>query len=74
MGSLLRTFLMEAPDASKVPYALRWSQDGATGVALTVKGRLPVCLKCGKGGHVRKDCTAEKCAFALSGAITTQHA
>ncbi len=61
--SLLRTVLIEAADPTKVPYSLRWSQDGASGVALvTVKGRPPVCLKCGKGGHVRKDCTAEKCS------------
>jgi Zinc knuckle len=61
--SLLRTVLIEAPDANKVPYSLRWSQDGATGVALvTVKGRPPLCLKCGQPGHVRKDCAADRCA------------
>jgi hypothetical protein len=60
--SLLRTVLVEAPDRTKVPYALHWSHEGLSGQALvTMKGRAPVCLRCNGSGHVRKDCTAVRC-------------
>ena len=64
--SLLRTVLIEAPDASKVPYALQWSHEGLSGQALvTMKGRAPVCLRCHDKGHVRRECQAVKCTVCL---------
>jgi hypothetical protein len=61
--STLRSVLVEAPDTSKIPYSIRWSHDGEGGLALvTMKGRAPVCLKCNKYGHLRKDCNAVKCS------------
>ena len=60
--SMLRTVLVEAPDATKIPYSIRWSHEGESGLALvTMKGRAPVCLKCNQHGHVRKECTEIKC-------------
>ena len=60
--SLLRTVLIEAPDRTKVPYALQWTHEGSSGQALvTMKGRAPVCLRCNDRGHVRRDCVAVRC-------------
>ena len=64
--STLRTVLVEAPDATKIPYSIRWSHEGESGLALvTMKGRAPVCLKCNQQGHVRKECTEIKCTVCL---------
>jgi hypothetical protein len=64
--SLLRTVLIEAPDLTKVPYALQWNHEGLSGQALvTMRGRAPVCLRCNDKGHVRKDCQAVKCSVCF---------
>lgn len=64
--SLLRNVLVEVHDLTKVPYSIKWNHEGMSGVALvTMKGRPPVCLKCNMQGHVRKECTTQKCAVCM---------
>ena len=56
-------------DLDKIPHTI--SIDGNL-VLLTVKGRPPICLKCGESGHIRSKCKAEQCRHCSSYAHTSE--
>lgn len=55
---LVRVVLREGVSLDRLPHQLRL---GSGTVLVVVPGRAPICLKCRKKGHIRRDCTTPRC-------------
>ena len=60
--SLVNGVIMEVKSKEDVPHFIHIPFRGAVYEALvTIPGREPVCLRCKRKGHVRRQCTAKWC-------------
>lgn len=55
---IVRLVLREGVALDRLPHQLRL---GGGMVLVVVPGRAPVCLRCNKTGHIRRDCQATRC-------------
>ena len=69
----IRCFLWDGIERTDVPYDTEiMAYDGSRyRILVSVDGRKPRCLKCGKLGHIRRDCKAKKCAVCRN--MTDEH-
>lgn len=57
-----RNLLVQVDTPGSIPYTMKWSHDGEHGeVVLSIRGRPPLCFRCRKAGHTRKECKAVYC-------------
>ena len=69
----IRCFLRDGIEKTDVPYDTEiMAYDGSRyRILVSVEGREPRCLKCGKLRHIRRDCKAKKCAVCRN--MTDEH-
>lgn len=56
---IVRMVLREGVNLDRLPHQLRF---GGGLVLVVVPGRAPVCLRCRRTGHIRRDCRAPRCS------------
>lgn len=56
---IVRIVLREGVTLERLPHQLRF---GSGTVLVVVPGRAPICLRCRKTGHIRRDCRAPRCS------------
>jgi hypothetical protein len=65
--TLVRYFTVTADFVEDIPNFISWSFDDMVGRALvTAEDKPPVCLRCHKAGHVRKNCDEPYCNLCRS--------
>lgn len=55
---IVRIVLREGVAPDRLPHQLRFGNGAAL---VVVPGRAPICLRCRKTGHIRRDCRAPRC-------------
>lgn len=56
---IVRLALREGVALDRLPHKLRF---GGASALVVVPGRAPICLRCSRTGHIRRDCRAPRCS------------